>query len=102
MTRRRAALRSEYLEQFTTRLIQDAIAHATPATWIRRGDLFTWARPRPDDYTGRATPAEIDDRDRRLAALARACYHRATLSDPSALPESDRHLIEQLVTGAAA
>lgn len=93
---------SDYLDQFAARLVQDAIASAMPATWLRRAAQFEAARPRPGDYVGRATPEQITERDRRLRALAEACRGRATVSDLSALTEHDRALVEQLLTDAAA
>ena len=61
-----------FLENFQRRLIQDACQEA-------RAEYFEWARPKPGDRTGRATPMQIAEQDRRMAAMAEACRQRAQL-----------------------
>ncbi len=68
-----------FLENFQRRLIQDACQEARADYWERRAEYFEWARPKPGDRTGRATPEQIAEQDRRMASVAVACRQRAQL-----------------------
>ena len=68
-----------FLENFQRRLIQDACQEARADYWDRRAEEFERARPKPGDRTGRATPEQIAEQDRRTAATAEACRQRAQL-----------------------
>ena len=70
----------EHVDHFRHRVMQDAWAEGTAAYWTRRADVFEWARPRPTDWPGRATRAELRARDRELQATAEACRNRTRLS----------------------
>jgi len=70
----------DYVEHFTKRVVQDALAEATAAYWRRRAAVFRDARPRAGDYNGRATSRELRDRHRRLSEVADACEGRAHMS----------------------
>jgi hypothetical protein len=70
----------DYLVHFQARVIQDALAEAEAAYWRRRAAMFEGARPRPEDYTGQAAPAELAAQDARCAATAAACRARAALT----------------------
>lgn len=70
----------EFVEHFRQRVLQDALAEATATYWRRRAQTFLAAMPRPGDYTGQATPQEIEARRERIAAAARACAERAELA----------------------
>jgi len=50
---------------FRARLLADRITEASAVGWLRRAAAFEWARPRPDDFNGRASQEEIHDRDFR-------------------------------------
>ena len=66
--------------QLGRRVAQDALNEAAAATWWRKAEAYEWARHRPGvDYTGNATPAELAERDRKLAAQAAACRAKAEL-----------------------
>lgn len=65
------------VDHFRLRVAQDALIDGLEATWRRRAAAWEWARPRPDDYAGRATPADLRARDRRCADIAQACRNRA-------------------------
>lgn len=67
------------VENFRRRVLQDALAEGLAATFERRSELFEWARPRPTDYCGRATPADLAARDERLRADADRCRRHAEL-----------------------
>lgn len=69
----------DHLDHFQRRVVQEAMKDATAAYWNRRAATFEAARPRPGDYSGRATRQQIAEQDARLAALARACSARADL-----------------------
>lgn len=68
------------LDHFRARVVQDALTEATAHYWRRRADTLEAARPRPGDFTGKATSDEIAAVDRRLTAAARACRERAAVS----------------------
>jgi len=68
------------IEHARTRFLADALQEATAIYWRRRAETFVWAMPRPGDFMGRATPAEIEERRQRCAAIARACRQRAEVS----------------------
>ena len=65
--------------QLGRRFVHDALNDALACTMRRRAELFEWARPRPGEYAGQATPAELAARDRLLAAQAKACRNKAIL-----------------------
>jgi len=65
--------------QLGRRVAQDALNEAAAATWWRKAEAYEWARPKPTDFNGNATPAELAERDRKLAAQAAACRHKAEL-----------------------
>jgi len=65
--------------QLGRRVAQDSLSEATACTWWRRAEMLEWARPRPGDFNGRATPEEMARRDRKLAEQAEACRHAAEL-----------------------
>lgn len=66
-------------EQMQRRAIQDTIAKASAETWERRAAALEFARPRPGDFTGSATPAELAERDQRLALEAEECRNHARI-----------------------
>lgn len=70
----------DHVDHFQRRVLNEALLDASATYWRRRAAMFEWARPRPTDYPGRATPAERRERDARLAALAQACRNRAEVS----------------------
>lgn len=67
----------DYLTRFAERAVLDALSEATATYWQRRAETFEWARPRPDDYAGQASEADLAARDQRLAEAAQACRRRA-------------------------
>ena len=70
----------DHVDHFQRRVVQEAVADATATYWTRRAATFEWARPRPTDYPGRATPQQLADRDTRCAEAAAACRARAATS----------------------
>ncbi len=81
---------TEYVEHFQRRVMQDALNEATINYWNGRAKTFEEAMPRPGDFTGAATPADLETQRQRLLETARACRNRATVSliqDDDACPE---------------
>ena len=70
----------DYLEHFQKRVVQDAFAEAESLYWTNRANSFEQAMPRPDDFAGHATAAEIEDRRLHLVATVLACRQRAVVS----------------------
>lgn len=70
----------DYVDNFRRRVLADALQEATAAYWRRRSQAFADAMPRPGDYTGRATPEQIEAQRQRIAASALACAQRAAVS----------------------
>lgn len=71
---------ADHLDQFTKRIIIDALNEATAAYWQHRAEQFEAACWRPGDYTGTATRDELSARDERLRATAQACRARAQVA----------------------
>ena len=80
------------LEAIPRRAFQEAWNGALACTWRRRSDLFEWARPRPGDFNGNATAAELAERDRLLAAQAKACRNKAALLELHILDDFEGEL----------
>ena len=66
-------------ERIRIRAVQEAVGNAAAFTWTRKAEAYEWAMSLPSDFTGDATAEQIAERDRRLAAQARAFRNRATL-----------------------
>lgn len=66
-------------EQSQKRFLADVLASALPSQWDDRARTFEAARPKPDDYTGRASAQELSDLDARLAELAAGCRLHAAI-----------------------
>lgn len=69
-----------YLQHFQRRILQDAIAEGAAAYWLGRAEEFERCKPRPGEYHGRATRAELSARWRRCDDTAKACRNRATFA----------------------
>lgn len=67
------------VENLRRRVLQDALSEGLAATFDRRAALFEWARPRPTDFRGSATPTDLVARDARLRADAERCRRHAEL-----------------------
>jgi hypothetical protein len=72
---------TEYLDHFRLRVVQEALTVATAEYWRRRASAFEGARSRAADFTGQAAPEQYVATDERLAAIARACRYRATVTE---------------------
>ena len=68
-----------HLDHFQHRVVQDALKDAHPGYWLHRARIFEAARPRPGDYTGRATREDIAAIDQRCRESADACRARAAV-----------------------
>lgn len=69
-----------HVERVRVRVVQDALAEALASYWSRRAAAFRHARPRPGDYTGQATEADLAETYRRLEEIAVACDHAAQIA----------------------
>jgi hypothetical protein len=83
----RILARIDTAEPIRRRVVQDAMNDALACTWRRRAELFEWARPRPGDFNGNADATELAERDRLLAAQAKACRNKAILLELHILDE---------------
>ncbi|MGI8702382.1 MAG: hypothetical protein ACR2JU_14495 [Nocardioidaceae bacterium] len=72
--------RSDYIDHFRARVVQDAFAEATGDCWRRRAEALEAARPRRGDFNGHATRADLQLRYDRLTELAAACRAAATVA----------------------
>ncbi len=63
------------------RVVLDALHEATAAYWRRRAATFDAARPRSNDFTGRASPSDLAAGDARCHTIADACRQRALVED---------------------
>lgn len=70
---------AEALSRHGQRAVQEAMTTALPFYWLRRADTLEAARPRPGDFVGQATKAQLEERDRGLAEAAAACREHAEL-----------------------
>jgi hypothetical protein len=68
-------------EQLRLRGAQHAILRASGWYWVMRAEMFDWARPRPGDFAGAATPEELVEADRRCSATRDTCLAKAALLD---------------------
>lgn len=69
----------EHLDQFTRRVLQDALNEATVAYWLRRAEDFEAAKP-VEPPNGFADPEQARERWRRCHEAAEACRHAAELA----------------------
>lgn len=91
---------SQSIEHFKARVLQDALCSATAGFWRKRAADFEAARPKPGEYHGRATGAELDAREARCAAIALACRHHAELLE-QAVPDYMAAEVAQVLAEAA-
>ena len=77
MTNFKLATLAAELGPFARRVVEEALTTAMPGFWERRAAELDDARPRRSDFNGRASSAELAERDRRLAELAAACREHA-------------------------
>lgn len=75
----RTALEGIDLEQAARRLIREAIAEALPTQWERRAGVLESCRPRPGDFHGSASDADLAALDQRNSVSAAQCRLHAAL-----------------------
>jgi hypothetical protein len=71
---------AEHLEHFSRRFVQEVIEDATAAYYLKRAQAFEAAKPKPDDYHGKASREDLRAQWLRLDELAKACRARAKVS----------------------
>ncbi len=74
------------VRHFRLRVLSDALSEATANYWNRRAEAFEAAAPRPGDFTGRATQADLDTLTRRCRKAAEACRQRALVESTATPP----------------
>ena len=67
----------EHVDRFAHEVLADALRAAEGRHWRRRAATYEAAKPRAGDYTGQATPEQINAQRDRLEAKAQACRDRA-------------------------
>lgn len=70
-------LAATYPERFAVRVLQDAFTSAHRACLLRRAEQIEASRPRPGDFTGRATREDLARRGRELTEIASALRNAA-------------------------
>jgi hypothetical protein len=75
--------------QAKLRDIQQDILQACSWWWRWRAEQFHQARPREDDYSGRATVEELTEAWYRCNGIARACLAKADFLDMLAAEDTD-------------
>jgi hypothetical protein len=68
-------------EQLRKRATQQAILAAEAWHWAKRAEEFDAAAPRPTDFNGRATAAQLAAATERCRATALACLRKAEFLD---------------------
>ena len=76
MTRNR---NPEKINQIFARWLANELVAAMPETWERRARAFEAARPKPGDFIGRASAADLAAIDRRCRESAEACRNKAQI-----------------------
>ncbi len=79
-------------------LLADAMAEGMARFWDRRATTLEDARPRPGDYLGKATAAELAERSRRLADAALQCRRHAELLRTDGVPAHVLNEIADVLT----
>jgi hypothetical protein len=64
-------------ERLIYRTTQQQIIESDPAHWLRRAEELEAAAPRPGQYLGQATAAELSERWHSCMTTAAACRHKA-------------------------
>ena len=75
----RVATLEAAVTRFAERVLQDMLTAALPRHWQARAEALEAARPRPEDFHGRATPEALAERWERLTEAAAACREHADL-----------------------
>lgn len=67
------------------RAVEEALAEAEPLFWRRRAATLEAAAPRPADFRGQATSAELAAAGRRCREAAAVCRAKALVLDAARL-----------------
>jgi hypothetical protein len=84
------------VDHFRARLIQDCLTEATASYWIHRAHQFQQAAPKPGEFHGRATRAQLVEAHRRCNAIALACRRRAQLIMDGRTEEISTEVLETI------
>jgi hypothetical protein len=67
------------IDHFRARLLQDCLTEATAGYWVHRAYQFQEAAPKPGEFHGNASRAQLAAARTRCQAIALACRRRAQL-----------------------
>lgn len=70
----------DHVEHFQRRVLIDAMLDGWAATWERAARRYEAARPRPEDFHGRADRDALRVKWHELSEIARACRARAQVA----------------------
>jgi hypothetical protein len=87
------------LDHFRARVLQDCLTEATASYWVHRAYQFQEAAPKPGEFHGRATRAQLAEARRRCLAIALACRRRAQLIMEGRPEEISREVIDAIHEG---
>lgn len=74
-------------DQYRLRALADIFNDVSAAQWEHRARVMEWCAPRPGDFNGNATPAELAQRSSRCRAAAAACRAKAEVLRRYGLPD---------------
>ena len=66
-------------EVYRVRFLADLLTDGMAGQWEKRARVFEWASPRPGDFNGRASAAELAERAQRCRGTAAACRAKAAV-----------------------
>lgn len=67
---------TDYVDRFRHRVLQDALAEATPHYWFWRAEQFRSCLPREEDFLGESTRRSRRERRKRIEAMIEECEKR--------------------------
>jgi hypothetical protein len=88
---------ADNLTQLQRRLVLEAVETAEAWWWLRRAEEYEAARPRPEEFHGRASRADLSRRWCDLTELAQACRARAAMARRGVDEDEWAELYEQVV-----
>lgn len=75
------------VDHYRRRFLEDMLCSASEVQMLRRAEVFDWASPRPDDFNGRATAADLAARAERCRGVAAAYRAKAAVLRRYGLPD---------------
>ena len=84
------------VDNFLHDALTEVFLAAERAWWIKRSEDFLNARPRPGQFHGLATRAELNAQWQRLTAMADACRARAEFSPVDHIREDVANVLSEV------